>query len=380
MSTPDTGDSMGDFLAALREGTHGSKLKRLDVGRMLATVPPPPRWAVEPLLVRGEVTLLFGREGRGKSLLSQIIAIALADPGALELISGLTATFGRVVTVDAENGEPLIHSRLHGAGLTDASNYIAFEARGLDLREQGDVDHLRAVIRKENPSVVVLDSLATLAPGVRENDSEAMSPLMQRVQRLARDTDTAVLLLHHASKGGDGSNFRGSGAIGAVPVMDVVLIAHEGDPDPQRRELRWGKVRVAARPDPLWIRILSGDGPLRIEQAEPFRQTRTPSQGVQLTARMGALVIEHGELSRAELGERLGVDSGSGTFDRALKAAERNGVIVKVQRGRYGPPESLHGGEMDSEMESFSPSSQLLRGADGWRDGRDASQSAEVEQ
>lgn len=318
------------------------RLKCVDVAGMLTTTPPPIPWLVEPLLIPGELSILVGREGRGKSMLSQIVAMALADPGSVDMLPGLTVTPGRVLIIDAENGQPLIHRRLHSAGLRDATNYAVREAVGLDLRAPEHRRELVQAIAQEQPQVVVLDSLASLAPGIRENEAESMAPWMLAIQNIARSTKTAILLLHHASKAGNGSSYRGSSAIGAGVAIEAAMIQHEDDPDPQRRELRWGKVRPVARPEPLWFRITSDDGRLRIEPAEPFesRGAAEPvNQEQAVAARMASeLTAAREVLPWQELCKRSAVDPGSGTAKRALAFGINTEQFVRVERGRYASP------------------------------------------
>src|SRR6476659_364903 len=80
----------------------GPRLRKLDVADMLATTPPEVDWLVEPLLVRGYVTLLAGREGEGKSFLAQALSIAVASGGSA---AGLVASRGKVLMIDAENAQ-----------------------------------------------------------------------------------------------------------------------------------------------------------------------------------------------------------------------------------------------------------------------------------
>ena len=55
-----------------------SKLRRLDVARMVRENPPPVPWIIEGLVVRGALTVLNGREGEGKSLLAMALAAGVA--------------------------------------------------------------------------------------------------------------------------------------------------------------------------------------------------------------------------------------------------------------------------------------------------------------
>lgn len=347
------------------------RLRYVDVGRMLANEPVPIPWAVDPLLIPGELSMIAGREGQGKSMLSQIIGIALADPGALEMIEGVTVHASRVLTVDAENGQPLIHRRLHGAGLRDHTDYLVREAVGLDLRQPEHRGELRQIIDAEKPRVVVLDSLATLAPGVRENEAEVMAPFLLGLQTLARETGVALLLLHHASKAG---GYRGSTAIGASVQILVELIAHDGDPDGQRRELVWRKNRPIAKPPPLWLRITSDDGRLAIEAAEPFVPA-DDGPGVNADARTAAMIANQLEtagtvMTWPDVCAKVGVEPRNGTTLRAMSYGIDHGLFVRPKRGHYAAPTIQLGsmdGSLDETDDQLDPSIQRPRDR-GWMD------------
>ena len=311
-------------------------LRKLDVESMLARKPPPIPWLVEPLLIPGELTMLTGREGRGKSMLSQALAVAIADETAGGQVLGMSVAIGNVLIVDAENGPNEIHRRLHGTGLRDPARYHVYEAAGLRLRDQEHLAKLHELVRAERPTVVVLDSLVSLAPGLRENDAHEVQPLMQGIQAIARDTGAAILLLHHAGKGDTGADYRGSSAIGGVVTLAVSMIAHDGDPDPARRELRWWKCRPCAKPEPIWLQITTEGGRLQLLPAEPFDNTGVPGAPVrsELKDEIVAALRDGGPApSAAEVARRVGRRRDDKTFREALAMLEGLQVVTKDAKG-----------------------------------------------
>lgn len=224
-------------------------LRRMDVGEMLRTDPPPVRWLIETLLVLGSLCMLGGREGEGKSLTAMTAAVAVAIGGTL---AGMRCERGRVLIVDAENGKHEIHRRMHGLGLTpqSADSLFVYEAQGWDLRR--DLADLERLIEQHQPSLVVLDSFRSLWPGGDENDSAAVAQVLDPLRNLLRGHDAAGLLLHHLAKHG---GYRGSTGIGAACELVFTLESVEGDPDRDRRRLHCSKLRAAAKPDDKWLRI-----------------------------------------------------------------------------------------------------------------------------
>lgn len=315
------------------------KLRRLDVARMLRTNPPPIPWLVEPLLIPGELTMLTGREGRGKSMLSQALAVALADPAAGGAVLGMPVKIGNVLIIDAENGPNEVHRRLHGTGLTDPARYSVYEALGLRLQDPDDLAGLHKIVRREKPAVVILDSLVSLAPGVKENEVGPVQVLLQGVQAIARETGAAILLLHHAGKGETGSEYRGSSAIGGVVTLGVTMTAHEGDPDQARRQLRWWKCRPCAKPDPIWLRITADDGRLRLEPTEPFEGLET---GAPVRDGVAGVIVESlrdqgSAVNAARLAERIGRRRDDKTYRAALDKLVEAGHVLRDGDGLRVP-------------------------------------------
>jgi hypothetical protein len=154
-----------------RASATGSPTKRtppvrvLDMAEMPSTEPP-----AEPLLVGGNVTMVAGREGQGKSMLALALAAAIGD-GAT--VAGIGCAPGRVLYIDAENGPGEIHRRVHGLGVRPGTLVYA-EANGFDLRT--DFAEIEALVAQHQPSVLMLDSLRSLAPGLDENDSKTPRP------------------------------------------------------------------------------------------------------------------------------------------------------------------------------------------------------------
>src|SRR5206468_7561011 len=99
------GAELSEIATELRNGEAAgapAKLRLLDIARMVLELPPRVPWVVGDLVVEGALTLLSGREGEGKSLLSLALA---AGVGRGECVAGMECQAGRVLLLDAENGE-----------------------------------------------------------------------------------------------------------------------------------------------------------------------------------------------------------------------------------------------------------------------------------
>ena len=193
---------------------------------MLATPPPPVPWVVEPILARGCVTMLAGREGHGKSMLALALGAAIGKATFLCDIAGMPVGIsGQVLYVDAENGEHEAHRRVHGLSV-QSGMLRYFEANGYDLKQH--LVLIEELVRKHKPKVLILDSLRSLAPGLDENDSQQAEAVLRPLVRIAQLHDIAILILHHASRAS--GEYRGSTAIGAAVELGFTLSRNDEDP------------------------------------------------------------------------------------------------------------------------------------------------------
>lgn len=170
-----------------------------------------PRAALPSLAWAGRLSVLAAREKEGKS--------TLASSGASAVASGRTflgqATIeGLVVWVALEEHPADVVQRFTRFDANPSQVVIAEKLKA-PLKE------IECAARELRPVLIVIDTLAALAADlVRDpSSSSEWTKVMSRLARIARETDTAVLVLHHSRKS-DGQ-YRDSSAIGAG--CDVML-------------------------------------------------------------------------------------------------------------------------------------------------------------
>lgn len=175
-------------------------------------------WLVEGILARGDVALVVGEPGVGKSWLSMDLANKIAGHGGKWLGHNVLKNGGKVLYVDEENPRDVVRHRLRllGFDASTASNirYLHQQGIRLDRRPEQLLDEAIAF----QPDLIVLDSLTRLHTQ-EENNAGAMASLFNDgINPLARQTNSGLLLLHHANKSDSSSSFirtRGSSDISA---------------------------------------------------------------------------------------------------------------------------------------------------------------------
>lgn len=333
------GDTTTDFVARVNGRRQGPppKLMLLDADEMLTTDPPPLDWLVEGVAHRGSLSMLYGQEKQGKSMLTQAIAREMIKKAGGS-VAGLRVKPGTVMLVDAENGEAVIHRRLH---LLDVSRDDAERLKpvivgpgGFDLcRDMGELHWLMGA---HAPDLVVLDSFRTLWDG-DEDSSRETSPVLVALNELARGHRAAILMIHH-----DGTNDskpgRGSTAIPAVAETNVRLLSMRDDPDPQRRRLfsrtRHDEDRT------VWLRIDADEdtGSIGIEITEPLAGDRAPAAKVsrkdpELLARVRDSLTGEFETLKS-VAERVGLSPKSRTLRNYLDELRDEGTAEKDDETR----------------------------------------------
>ncbi len=307
------------------QGTpRGSRLRPFDVSRMLVSDPPPVPWVVDGLVARGCLTLLAGREGVGKSMLAAALGVSVASGGGR--VGPLTCHAGSALIVDAENGEREAHRRIRGLGLPHevGASFSWFECLAGDLLNPDGVKDLDDVITELRPSLVVLDSFASLWRG-RENEAEHVQADLDVLRNLIRRHDAGGLLLHHQGKGG--IEYRGSTAIGAACEITAGLGREQGDADPSRMFIQPWKVRPAARWPRVWLRMTADRGAVFVDEAEPFHDPEAVPPGRPPVIResvcdeiVALLSSSESPMSQGAICSALGRSKGDGTTRRALRA------------------------------------------------------------
>lgn len=329
MSRRVTG-ATGANSSARRRGTRAPDLGPLrpyDVSHMAATEPPEPDFVVQHLAARGEVSQLWGAPGVGKSM---VVEACCGGVGHGAAVAGLECTPGKVLYLDAENGDYEVHRRVRNLDLPPGSVAI-YDAGAAHLVD--DEVYIRAAIDKEDPDLLVLDSLRRLTPGTDENDSGAMAEVIGIVKHLANEYDLAALLIHHARK--DGAMERGSSAI-----KDQVSISWEmkrvpGSTDRHLRRLQNHKMRIGPEPDDRWLRIVWDHGVRIVEAEPPDDAPRLASGRVRDELAHRILdVLEGKKGDRKQLAHAVGTDPKNGTFRRALQDLLDGGVL-DLRNGKY---------------------------------------------
>jgi hypothetical protein len=227
------------------------------------------RWLVTGLWSEQAVGIVGGEPKCCKSFLALDLAVSVAS-GAPCLRRFVVPKAGRVLLYAAEDALHIVRRRLDGiaiaAGVTLAGLDIqVITAPALRLDLDADRRNLAETVERLRPRLLILDPFVRLHR-IDENASGEVAPLLAYLRELQRRYGVAVLVVHHAKKGGAGVRagqaLRGSSEFHAWGDSNLYL-RRDGDEITLTVEHR-----AAAAPRPLIIELAQQGLALALEVVE----------------------------------------------------------------------------------------------------------------
>jgi hypothetical protein len=194
----------------------------------------PPEWLIKGVMPKGELGVIFGASGSGKTFVVLDLAFAIARGIDWR---GKRTKKGRVVIIAAEGGGAFAirakaYAKYHGLRLDEIPDIFVITAAP-NFLEGDDIADIIAEIRAlGNIDAIVIDTLAQVSPGANENTSEDMGRLLANVRTLHNLTGATPYLVHHAGKDLSRGSRGWSGLKAAADVQIEVLRHDDG-----RREI-----------------------------------------------------------------------------------------------------------------------------------------------
>ena len=187
------------------------------------------RFLLDGLWGEQAVGIVGGEPKCCKSFLALDLAVAVAS-GKPALRRFAVAEPGPVLLYAAEDALHVVRERLVGicaaAGVElDTLALHVITAPSLRLDHATDRDALRVTVAALRPRLLVLDPFVRLHR-VNENAADEVAPLLACLRELQREHGCAVLLVHHARKGGHaraGQALRGSSELHAWGDSNLYL-------------------------------------------------------------------------------------------------------------------------------------------------------------
>ncbi|KIN73561.1 AAA family ATPase [Sulfitobacter guttiformis] len=175
-----------------------------------------PKYAVKGLLNIGEVSVLYGAPGLGKTA---ITAATCAHVATGKDFADCLTQKSCVIYFAAEDG-PGVHKRAYPYLSTPAFSGAPFYVvpAGFDLTNSTTVSKVINFVKtvmaahELDQALIVFDTLNRMLGVCDENSSTVIGSVLASAGRIAAETNAAVLMIHHTGKG-NSSTPRGSSAI-----------------------------------------------------------------------------------------------------------------------------------------------------------------------
>ncbi len=220
----------GKLLAATT-ATFSTGIRPLPLAALLAKNFPPLVWLVPGLIAQGQLVLLGGRPKGGKSwlVLQLVQCVDTSQP-----FLGKETKPARALYIALEDGERRVYQRCQLLKWQPKQADVLFHVGRFDGPEGlagpgvAQIEQLAVTY-----DLIVIDTLiATLSGSINENDNTRMGLIINELARIAHDTDTAVVLVHHTGKSSSDDIFntlRGASAIRGGYDVGLLLDRKSGE-------------------------------------------------------------------------------------------------------------------------------------------------------
>ena len=205
-------------------------LSSASVARYLDNPPPARRWLLKDCLPAGKVGMLVAKGGTGKSMLMMQMAISVAS-GTTLAGTWEIGEKGAVLALFAEDDEEEIHRRLRNCfdamapsvpdvlefnnlldsnlyvkSMVSENNLMTSVVKGSEISQTDYVNRLAMTAAGITSLKLIIIDPASRFRGGDENASQDGTRFVEALEKLAKDTGAAVLVVHHMNKGSASSS------------------------------------------------------------------------------------------------------------------------------------------------------------------------------
>lgn len=218
-------------------------------------------WLWYPYLAQGEVTIIEGDPGVGKSWVTQAIAKSICDGERLISVGKMKRVQGTVAYFDIENNaESVSKQRLMDMGLKNSDKFIQIE----EVFSIDDEDKFEAVLDfldEVKPKLVVFDTMNTYIGGADIFRSNEVAQAFGNFTMIARRFHCAVVVIRHLTKGGkEKAIYRGQGSMTFAGSARIVLSVGYHPEEEDQRVMAVTKLNLAKRPPALTYQLKETKG------------------------------------------------------------------------------------------------------------------------
>lgn len=227
-------------------------------------------WIWYPYLARGEMTILEGDPGLGKSYMAQMIAKSLCDDDNLPQFDKYKKrNHGNKVVLycDVENDSATVTKRrLDDNSCQCPEHYYQLEET-FSIGDEEKLDQLYELCEELKPSLIVFDTMNHYLGSIDSHKASEVTQTLAEFKVLAKETNSAVLVIRHLTKSNKTKAiYRGQGSIAFTGFARIVMTVGRHPEDEDLNFMAVTKLNIAPEPPALTYEIR------RIRDAETFRE------------------------------------------------------------------------------------------------------------
>ena len=211
----------------------------------------------KPYLARGEVSILEGDPGLGKSYLAQMVAGSIATGRRIPSpYKGQPRVTGPIVYFDMENSAGTVTKpRLSQNGFTDFAGRYNVVQQPFSIDDDEALDYIYEELEAIQPSLVVFDTLNTYIGRADTHKASEVAQAFGMFMQIAKDFNCSVLVLRHLTKGSGPAIYRGQGSVSFGGLARVVMVVGVDPEDTDTRAVAIVKMNFAKPPQAMTFRI-----------------------------------------------------------------------------------------------------------------------------
>jgi len=201
---------------------------------------PPASWLIKGVIPYGELIVLYGESGSGKSFMALDMAMAIAQGREWR---GKKVKQGRVIYIAAEGAAGFrlrlkAYGEHHGLDINVLPFGVIHASPNLMQKDEA-IDIAKSIIASGGAYLIIVDTFAQVMPGANENAGEDVGLALKHCKGIHRATRAPILLVHHSGKDAS-KGARGWSGLRAAADAEIEVTR-----DKDQRQLRVSKQKDA---------------------------------------------------------------------------------------------------------------------------------------
>lgn len=215
-------------------------------------------WLWYPYLARGEMTIVEGDPGIGKSYLMQMISKGICDGEKLPSMKpAKRLETGKVAYFDIENNAGSVtKKRLKYNDCQHMENFFQ-EEEPFSIDNEEALGHVYEAIEKLRPAMIVFDTINLYIGKADTAKGSETTQALAKFKDMAKRFNCSVVIVRHLTKGSNVTNalYRGQGNMAFAGMARIIISVGRDPEDPETKVVAVTKLNLAKHPKALTFTV-----------------------------------------------------------------------------------------------------------------------------